>query len=148
MPATIAAEDLERRKQLRVRLRPNLIVTPLEQGAAPSFIIKDPISLRYFRLDQKQRFLIDLMDGAHTLENIQAAFEAQFPPERITLEELETFAAQLLHAGLALIAAPRYGAALFDRSQDQRAQAIRGRLLNFFSIKIPLFDPDLLLGGL
>jgi putative peptide zinc metalloprotease protein len=143
-----AVGDLGRRKKVRPRLRPNLVLTPQEQAGQACTVVKDPVCLAYYRLDERQRFIAGLLDGSHTLEQIQAAYERRYAPERLSLEELENFTAQLLHSGLAQSEAPLAGRLLFDRSQKQRRARRRAALLNFLSIRIPLLDPDHLLGRL
>jgi putative peptide zinc metalloprotease protein len=145
MAPTTAAGDLEARKKVRVRLRPNLAFVPQQTGAGMCYILQDPVSLRYFRLDEKQRFVVDRLDGTQTLEEIRAAYEQRFRPDRVTLEELEGFAAQLLDGGLAQTDSPQAGPRLFERAEKQRQQERWARLLNVLSLRVPLFNPNRLL---
>src|SRR4051794_2892319 len=92
---------LERRKSVRLRARPNLQVEPRFQGGQRVHVVKDPVSLQYFHLDERQHFALERMDGRHTLEQIQQEFESQFRPQRLSLAELESFARQLVQCGLA-----------------------------------------------
>src|ERR1700737_3935158 len=93
--------DLERRKHVRLRLRPDLNITPQKYEGRTYRVVKDPVNLRYYRLDDKHYFIVGQLDGGHTLEDIQKEFERRFAPERLTLEQLEGFAQQLVTAGLA-----------------------------------------------
>ena len=81
--------DLERRKKVRVRLRPDLDIAPHKYEGRTFYVVKDPVSLRYYRFKEHERFLLDFMDGKHTLDDAQKAFEQRFRPERLTLEDLE-----------------------------------------------------------
>src|SRR5262245_43149511 len=99
--AAAPASDLERRKKVRIRMRRDLSITPQKYEGRTYFVVKDPVSLRYYRFKEQEHFLINMMDGAHTLDESQKAFEKRFRPERLTLEDLEGFAQQLLTAGLA-----------------------------------------------
>jgi putative peptide zinc metalloprotease protein len=144
MKTSAAPTELERRKRVRVRLRRNLAFSR-QQGDRPSYVLKDPVSLRYYRLDEQQHFLAGLMDGSHTLEEIRKAYEKRFRPERLPLEELEVFAAQLLGSGLAQGESPRAGQMLFEKAEKQRREARWSAALNFLCIRIPLCNPDHLL---
>lgn len=137
--------DLKQRKQLRLRLRPNLEFISQEEAGQTFHVLRDPVSLRYFRLEKRQKFVVDLLDGVHTLEEIQQAFEKAHPPQRLPLEMLEAFAAQLVSSGLVLADGPRAGPILYEQMQKQRQAALNNRLANFLAIKIPLFNPDRLL---
>src|SRR5947207_7389913 len=92
--------ELERRRQVRLRLRPHLRFVEQRQGGRTVQVVKDPVRLQYFRLDEGQHFIVRLMDGSRTLSDIQIAYEEHFRPERLSLEELEAFGNQLLHGGL------------------------------------------------
>lgn len=142
------ATGLEARKKVRVRLRPNLECSQQQSGSETYHVVKDPISLTYFRLERGQRFVVDLMDGRNTLADIQEAYEKAFRPDRLSLEELESFASMLLASGLALNESPLAGKLLFERAQKQRKRAFWQTLLNVLYIKVPVLDPDALLGRL
>jgi putative peptide zinc metalloprotease protein len=141
------AKDLERRKRVRIRLRPHLAVTA-RQEEGTGYVVSDPVTLAHYRLDERQRFAITLMDGAHTLDEIQKAYEAQFPTERLRLEELEAFAAQLVGSGLAQNDTPVGATQLFEQARKHRREVVLGTLVNFLFIKVPLWDPDRLLDRL
>src|SRR5947209_8694428 len=113
-PAALA--DLDRRKQVRLRLRRDLVFTAQKYGGRTSHVAKDPVSLRYGRFGERERFLLGLMDGRHTLDEARQAFERHFRPERLALEEVEAFAAELLEAGLAQNESPRAGRLLLERA--------------------------------
>jgi putative peptide zinc metalloprotease protein len=136
------AADLERRKRLRIRLRPDIAIEAHRYEGRTFFVVKDPVALRYYRLKDNEHFLLQFLDGNHTLEEAQKAYEREFRPERLKLEDLEGFAQQLLTAGLAMSDSPRAGKQLFER----RGKRIRREWMQTFSnilyIKIPIFDPE------
>src|SRR5436305_13501182 len=92
--------DLERRKSLRLRRRPDLGVTPQKYEGKTFYVVKDPVSLRYYRFKEQENFLLNLMDGGHTLDAAQKQFEKRFRQERMTMEDIEKFGKQLLQAGM------------------------------------------------
>lgn len=137
---------LHGRKQVRLRLRPNVVIAPDADGVGQ--VVKDPITLAYFRLDAKQHFVVRRMDGRHTLGDIQQAYADAFRPATLALEELEEFAAQLLEAGLAQNDAPDAANLLLARESRQRRQRFLSAVLNPFCVRIPLFDPTGVLDAL
>jgi len=145
MEDTAPASELERRKSLRIRLRRDLAIEAQKYEGRTYYVIKDPVSLRYYRLKDNEFFLLQFMDGARTLEDAQKAYEAQFRPERLKLEDVEGFAQQLLTGGLAQNESPRAGKQLFDRRKKKRRQEWMQTLTNILYIKIPIIDPDRLL---
>jgi putative peptide zinc metalloprotease protein len=140
-----AAADVERRKKVRLRIRRDLSIAPQKYEGRTYYVVKDPVSLRYYRFKEQEHFLINLMDGTHTLDDAQKAFEKRFRPDRLTLEDLEQFGQQLLTAGLAQNESPQAGKQLFDRRKKRRRSEIMQAITNILYIKIPVFDPDKIL---
>src|SRR6266850_3981246 len=132
------SSDVERRKQVRIRLRPDLSIKPQKYEGRTYYVVKDPVSLRYYRFKEQEHYLIQLMDGSYTLDEAQKEFEKRFRPERLTLEDLEGFAQQLLSAGLAQNESPRAGKQLFDRRKKRKRSEWMQALTNILYIKIPI----------
>ncbi|HVS39603.1 MAG TPA: site-2 protease family protein, partial [Gemmataceae bacterium] len=143
---TAPASELERRKQLKLRLRRDLSIEPHKYEGRTYFVIKDPISLRYYRLKENEHFLLQFMDGTHTLEDAQKAYEARYRPDRLKLEDVEGFAQQLINGGLAQNDSPRAGKQLYDQRKKKRRQEWIQTFTNILYIKIPIIDPDRILG--
>jgi putative peptide zinc metalloprotease protein len=143
-----AASDLERRKQLRIRLRADLNIEPQKYEGRTYYVVKDPVSLRYYRLKDNEHFLLQFLDGKHTLEDAQKEYEKRYRPDRLKLEDLEGFAQQLLTAGLAQSESPKAGKQLFDRRKKRRRMEWLQTFTNILYIKIPVFDPDYVLRGM
>src|SRR5919202_2200866 len=139
---TPSPADLERRKQLRILLRSDLGIEAQKYEGRTYFVLKDPVSLRYYRLKENEHFLLQFLDGKHTLEDAQKAYEKRYRPDRLRLEDLEHFAQQLLTAGLAQNESPRAGKQLFDRRKKRKRSEWMQTLTNILYIKIPIFDPD------
>jgi putative peptide zinc metalloprotease protein len=139
------ASDLERRKKVRLRVREDLDIAPQRYEGRTYYVVKDPVSLRYYRFKEQEHFLIRMMNGRHTLDDAQKEFEKRFRPDRLTLEDLEQFGQQLLTAGLAQNESPNAGKQLFDRRKKRRRSEWMQTLTNILYIKIPVFDPERLL---
>src|SRR6202158_4074508 len=119
MQAPPAASDVERRKKVRIRIRGDLDIAPQKYEGKTYFVVKDPVSLRYYRFKEQEHYLLTLMDGKHTLDQAQKSFEKRFRPERLTLEDLEQFGQQLLKAGLVQNESPQAGKQLFDNRKKR-----------------------------
>lgn len=145
MQTETPASDLERRKKVRIHLRPDLDIASQRYEGRTYFIVKDPVSLRYYRFKEDEHFLLGLMDGEHTLDDAQKEYEKRFRPERLSLEDLEGFAQQLLNVGLAHNESPQAGKQLFDRRQKRLRREWTATFTNILYIKIPVIDPDKLL---
>lgn len=136
------AIDRERRKFVRLRLRPDLILTDQRYEGRVCCVLKDPVSLRYYRFDERDTFLIHMFDGSRSVEEVREAFEERFRPTRLSLEDLESFGQTLLKSGLAYHDQPAAGRQLLKRRQERVRDEWLRKLTNVLYIEIPLFDPD------
>ena len=143
--APAPARDLERRKQVKLRLRADLVIEAQKYEGKTFFVLKDPVSLRYYRLKENEHYLLQFLDGEHTLEDAQKAYEVYYRPERLKLEDLETFGQQLLTAGLAHNESPRAGKQLYERRNKRLRTEWMQTFTNILYIKIPIIDPDRIL---
>src|SRR5262245_48964140 len=139
MATAPAAHELERRKRVRLRLRKDVEITPQRYEGRVFYVVKDPVSLRYYRFKEQEHFLLGYLDGEHTLEEAQKEYEKHFRPERLTLEDLEAFAQQLISAGLAQNESPRAGKQLLEQRTKRKRNEWLQTLTNILYIKIPLF---------
>jgi len=144
MEATLQ-QNAERRKSVRLRLRSDLVVTRQKYEGKTCHVVKDPISLRYYRFNEREYYVLTLLDGKHTMDEVQKKFESNFRPDRLTLEDLEGFARQLVTSGLVQHESPNAAKHLFQQQQKQRNLKRMATLSNILYLKIPVFDPDRIL---
>jgi putative peptide zinc metalloprotease protein len=146
MSENAPASELERRKYVRLRRRADLGIVPQKYEGRTYYVVKDPVSLRYYRFKEQEHFLLTLMDGQHTLDQAQKLFEERFPPERLRLEDLEQFGQQLLQMGLVQNESPQAGKLLYENRTKRVRKEWMQTLTNILYIKLPVFDPEKLLG--
>jgi len=79
MAETVTAQPQNREDIVLPALRSDLIVTKQTFEGRTFFIIKDPISLQYFRLNAEDYRLASLFDGKRTFRQIREEFVALFP---------------------------------------------------------------------
>ena len=135
----------ERRKQVRLKKRPDLQTTLQRYEGRHCHVVKDPINLKYYRFSEHEYYVFKMLDGQHTLEQIQKEFEGYYRPERVSLEDLEVFARQLVTNGLVHHESPNASSQLFEKRVKQKRMKQFAALTNILYIKIPIFDPDRLL---
>jgi putative peptide zinc metalloprotease protein len=112
------------------------------------WVVKDPIALAYFRFRPEEFALLEMLDGKKSLEELQEAFEAQFPPRRITLEEVSRFVSMLHRSGLVIGDRPGQGPQLFERRNQRIWKQWVAWLSNVMALRFRGIDPDRLLNRL
>ena len=117
------------------------------QGRA-YWIVKDPVGLHYFRFQEEEYAILQMIDGDTSLDDIKEQFEKQFPPQKIKLEELGNFVGMLHKSGLVLSDSPGQGVQLKKRNDRRRRQEWMQRLSNILSIRFRGINPEKLLNWL
>jgi putative peptide zinc metalloprotease protein len=135
-------------EHLKVKLRPDLIIQPQFYEGMTHYVVKDPIGLKYFRFKVEEYFLLQQLDGKHTLQDVKKAFERKYRPQTISIEDLTRFTSQLHEAGLALIDSPEQAKVLIRRRRKNQWKKVWQFFANILYIKIPIIDPERLLTGM
>lgn len=114
-------------------------------------ILKDPVSLKYFRLGAEDHALAALFDGRRTVAEIRAAFLQAHPHASLAADaaaltqRITRFAEELLLSGFLEATAAGARAQLERRRRSRKPATPWGLFLRLLFLKIPLFDPDALL---
>jgi putative peptide zinc metalloprotease protein len=70
------------------------------------WIIKDPAGMHYFRFQEEEYAILQMLDDQMSLDSVKDKFEAQFPPQKVALEELQQFLRMLHRSGLVVARVP------------------------------------------
>ena len=128
-----------------LRRRGDLVVNRQVYQGQAWWVVKDPISLHYFRFRPEEYALLDMLDGRTSLDALKEQFEARFPPRRSTVDELSRFFATLHRSGLVIGDRPGQGPQLFERRRQRIWREWMAWLANIMSMRFRGIDPDWLL---
>src|SRR6185437_6853728 len=78
-------------RKLAMRKRPDLTARQHRYQGRVYWVVKEPVGLNYFRFQEEEYAILQMLDGFTSLDEIKDAFEAQFPPQKIGIEELQQF---------------------------------------------------------
>ncbi|MDV2496317.1 MAG: peptidase M50, partial [bacterium] len=65
------------------KIRDDLIVSRQEHRGTTYFVVKDPLTRRFFRFKEPEHFLIRLLDGEHSPEEIREKFEQEYGSDQL-----------------------------------------------------------------
>ncbi|HAW26812.1 MAG TPA: hemolysin D, partial [Planctomycetaceae bacterium] len=85
---------------LRLRMRADLHVQPLQFGGKKYWGIKDPISLQYYQLRDEEYFILQQLDGRASFDVIRKNYEQRFLPQKLQASHLQGFLSRLHQSGL------------------------------------------------
>jgi len=112
------------------------------------FVIKDPLSLKYYRFEEEEYALLEMLDGETSADEIVQKFDKRFAPQRITIPELHQFLGSLYRSSLVVSQAPEQGKQLNQRRIESEKRERIGKLTNVLAIRFKGIDPDRLLTSL
>lgn len=135
-------------RRLAIRKRADLVAQRQRYEGEVYWVVKDPVGLNYFRFQEEEFFILNQLDGQSSLDEIKARFEAEFPPQKITLEELQQFVGMLHRSGLVIATAPEQGRQLLKRRSEHRKRQFLGALGNILAIRFRGIDPERILNAL
>src|SRR5438552_5803553 len=115
-----------------VKLRNDLVISRQDGSDGTIFVIKDPVTERYFRFKETEHFIAQQFDGATSPEIARKRFEGKFGAT-LSTENLEQFVNRLRGVGLLTDgeAAPSV--------QPSARKRVAGDL---FYLRFKIFDPD------
>ena len=132
-------------RRLALRKRPDLSAKQQRYHGQSYWIVKEPVGLRYFRFQEEEYAILQMIDGRLSLDEIKREFEARFPPQKITVEEVQRFVGMLHKSGLVFSDVPGQGVQLKKRHDERGRKELMGKLSNVLAIRFKGFDPERLL---
>ncbi len=133
----------QKRREVLLKLRPDVEITEQMQRGEKCYVIKDPLSLRYFRISELEHSVASLMDGANTVDDICSKIAERTGGLQIPKETIADFAVTLRRANLLANTFPDDARVLYRTMKVRRKMlGLRHKIKNILYVKIPLVDPD------
>lgn len=129
-------------------MRPDLSVERQNYQGRLYFLVKDPVGLKYYRFEEEEFAILEMLSGEASLERIQEEFERRFAPQKIAVSELHQLVGRLYRSALLVSDAAGQGRQLAKRGRERRQQELWSTAANILSLRLRGFDPDRLLGWL
>ena len=135
-------------RRLAIRKRPDLEGRKQRYQGRVYWVVKEPVGLQYFRFEEEEYAILQMLDGQVSLEEIAERFEAEFPPQTIRVEELQNFVGMLHRSGLVLSDTAGQGVQLKKKRDERRRKELLGAMGNILSFRFKGFDPERILNGI
>ncbi len=135
-------------RALTVRKRPDLVANRQRYQGTGFWVVKEPVGLQYFRFHEEEFFILNMLDGHVSLQQIKDGFEQRFAPQKITFGDLQQFIGMLHRSGLVISNSPGQGKALRERGRKKTNKELRGKFTNVFAIRYRGFDPERILNAI
>jgi putative peptide zinc metalloprotease protein len=129
-------------RPLPLRMRPDLSFHPRDAAKSRSWVVKDPVALTYFQLQEEELAILRMLDGRTSLAEIERAFVARFAPLRLQAEQILAFLNRLHQMGLVIGDARGQDLHLLEQYRSRRRRSRLGSFTNVLAIRIGAIDPE------
>lgn len=128
----------------RPRLAPTVTISRLRTGEEAYAIVKESEARKYFKFEDWEGDLLELLDGSRALDKLAAEFSRQHPLRTVDAQWVADYVEELRALGLMERTERERHLVMMDRLKVKRSfyDVERSTL---FQIHIPLFDPDKLM---
>ncbi|HMO15346.1 MAG TPA: biotin/lipoyl-binding protein [Pirellulaceae bacterium] len=143
-----SGDDENADRTIAYRRRLDLQISASEFQGEKCWIIKDPVSLKYFRIREPEFVVFNMLNGRTTLNQIQASLSRLFGGASVELAHVRALIGSLFQRGL--LVSQRLGQAtrLLDRRHKVRRARLISQVTNLLSIRFPGIDPEKFLSWL
>ena len=93
-------------RPLRLRMRPDVTAVRQSYQGRNYWVLKDPLSLKYYRFEEEEYQLLQMLDGQRSPDQIKRQFDFDFAPQKLTLQELFQFVGMLYRSTLLISDSP------------------------------------------
>lgn len=135
-------------RPLQLRRRPDLQAKKHLYHGRSYWVVKEPVGLNYFRFHEEEYAILNMLDGQTSLQQIKDRFQAEFAPQRITLQDLQQFVGMLHRSGLVISQSSGQGRQLRRRGDQKKKKELLGKLANIFALRFRGIDPERILNVL
>ena len=132
-------------RPLCLRMRADIIANRQSYQGRDYWVLKDPISLKFYRFEDEEYALLKMLDGRLSPDQIKRRFDYEFAPQKITIQELFQFVGMLYRSCLLISDGANQGFELKKRGEQNRKRERRSALTNILAIRFKGFDPDRIL---
>lgn len=134
--------ESSRERPLGLRRRTDLVIVPQVNRDERYWMIKDPLEMEFYRLNEEEYAVLTMIDGKQSLDEIKESFELRFPPQRITHRDLQSFISDLHNKCLLAYTDPDIGLHLIERAKEKQWKKFKKNFSGILSFKWRGIDPD------
>ncbi|MBN2209892.1 MAG: PqqD family peptide modification chaperone [Sedimentisphaerales bacterium] len=127
------------------RARRDIEVTEQVYDGKPCYVLKDPVTLRYYRLRPPEYVIWKLLDGENNLDDVLHTLAERFPNDNYDQQAVMSFMIMLRGANLLHVPGETQTDYLLDRKKKLTRSIFTRIRQEFLFFRISLLDPDKLL---
>lgn len=129
-------------RPIPLAVRPDLVIKRIDYLGVGYWVVKDPAGLKYFRLQQEQYHVLNLLNGERSLEQLREEMLRIMPTVRLQLSDIQHLITDLHEKGLVYSNRSGQGAALLKKQGDEKKKKFFNTLRSLLYMRLPGWDPE------
>ena len=129
-------------------MRPDLTFDTQTYQGVEYLVVKEPLGQKYYQFPPQVHYLLTLLDGEITIDQLQDAYHEKYAPKRITRQELQQLLTRFHQDGLVTSDMPGQGIELLKRGDKNKRMERFQTYSNVLAIRYRGFDPERILNWL
>ncbi len=136
------------RRPIPLQVRDDLIFERIEYLGISYWVVKDPVGLKYFRLQPEQYHALQLLNGDRHLEELRDALHDELPTVRLQLSDIQHLITDLHQKGLVFSNRIGQGASLAKLNFEEKKKKLFNTMRSLLYVRLPGWDPEAVLARL
>ena len=130
------------RRPIPLQARADLVIERIDYQGVAYWVIKEPVGLKYYRLQTEQYEVLFLLDGKRSLEEVRDELLRILPTVRLQLSDIQHLITDLHEKGLVHSNRMGQGAALLKQKKDNFRKKVWQTLRSLLYLRLPGWDPE------
>ncbi len=136
------------RRPIPLQVRDDLIFKRIEFLGVSYWVVKDPVGLKYFRLQPEQYHALQLLNGDRHLEELRDALHDELPTVRLQLSDIQHLITDLHQKGLVFSNRIGQGTSLAKIDFEEKKKKLFNTMRSLLYVRLPGWDPEAVLARL
>tara|TARA_R110002072_G_scaffold173600_3_gene328469 strand:- start:34468 stop:36735 length:2268 start_codon:yes stop_codon:yes gene_type:complete len=129
-------------RPIPLAVRADLVIKRIDYLGVGYWVVKDPAGLKYFRLQQEQYHVLNLLNGERSLEQLREEMLKIMPTVRLQLSDIQHLITDLHEKGLVSSQRSGQGASLIKKQRDEKKKKFFNTLKSLLYLRLPGWDPE------
>jgi len=142
MSTALATMVPSTQRPIPLRVREDLISKCIQYQGENYWVIKDPVGLTYHRLQPEQYCVLQLLDGARSLEQLKDLLHREYPTAILTYQDIQTLVSDLHQKGLVYTERSGQGVSLLKHHREEKRKKLISKFTNLLYLRLPGWDPE------
>ena len=129
-------------RAIPLKVRPDLVTAEIEYLGVGYRVVKDPVGLKYHRLQVEQYHVLELLDGERSLEQVRDELKITYPTVQLQLSDIQQLITDLHKKGLLQTDRQGQAGALIRERRKEAADKLKQKLMSLLYFRLPGWDPE------